>query len=288
MRKLQISKRLTNSETHSFKTYLKEVSKIPLLTSKEENDLAIKVSNGDEEAKNELVSKNLRFVISVAKKYETPNILLEDLVNEGNIGLILAADNFKPDMGFKFISYGVWWIRKMILEYMVKHSRLVRLPANQLSNLSKLDKSISELEQKNGRNIDLSELVTEYCNDFSEKDFKLLKLIKSYNVKSLDHQLNNNYEDLTLIDILPNNSEPTDLLTNNEDYKVEVNRLISTLRPKDQFILKHIYGLNNSTPLTLTEIASEFDITTEAVRKIKDKLLLKLSKKMLFLKNNIC
>ena len=159
MKQFVITSKVTNRENQSFNQYLKDISEIEVFSSKEEVICAEKASRGDKKAIDELVRRNLRFVVSVAKQYATTQNPLEDLVNEGNIGLIIAAEKFKPEMGFKFISYAVWWVRKIIMEHLSKHGRLVRLPANKINSLSKLDKQINELEQKLGRNVCIQEII---------------------------------------------------------------------------------------------------------------------------------
>ena len=157
MKQLIISNRITKRDTESFNLYLKEIYNYEILTASEEKALSIKVNNGDHLAKNKLIQHNLRFVVSVAKQYCSSTNLIEDLVNEGNIGLIIAADRFKPEMGFKFISYAVWWIQKVICEHLAKNGRMVRLPANKINDLSMLEKKISAVEQKKGRAVDIQE-----------------------------------------------------------------------------------------------------------------------------------
>src|ERR1039458_8758932 len=165
MKQLVISARTTKRDTASFNLYLREISEIKMLTPEEELICANKVVLGDKAAIEELIVKNLRFVVSVAKQYAKAENPLEDLVNEGNIGLMIAAKKFRPDMGFKFISYAVWWIRKIILEHLAKNGRIVRIPANKINDLSKLDKKINKMEQKLGRNLDTQELIKEFGKD---------------------------------------------------------------------------------------------------------------------------
>ena len=165
MKQLKISTKLTNRDIHSFNQYLKEISDIDVFTPEQEAICTEKACKGDQDAIDELVRRNLRFVVSVAKQYATPMNPLEDLVNEGNIGLMLAAQKFRPEMGFKFISYAVWWVRKIIMEHLTKNGRMVRLPANKVNSLSKLDKQIHLLEQKLGRNVSIIEVVEEFGSE---------------------------------------------------------------------------------------------------------------------------
>ena len=199
MKRLVISTKLTNRANHSFNQYLKEISAIDIFTPEEEAICTEKASRGDAEAINELVNRNLRFVVSVAKQYATAQNPLEDLVNEGNVGLIIAAEKFKPEMGFKFISYGVWWIRKVIIEHLTKNGRLVRIPANKVNNLSKLDKQINKLEQKLGRNVSVQELIDEFKSNLGGEqknnykkvisEYEFLDVLNNYKMDSLDRDI---------------------------------------------------------------------------------------------------
>ncbi len=191
---ITIHERMTSRESQSFKKYLKDVSNIPMFTTEEQQLCTEKASSGDKEAIKELIERNLRFVISVAKQYVNSNNTLEDLVNEGNIGLIIAVEHFKPEMGFKFISYAVWWIRKVILEYLAKNGRFIRLPANKINDLSKMEKNIAKLEQKLGRPADVIEIVNEFGDQINKEEAMLLKALGGFTMDSLDREISINQE----------------------------------------------------------------------------------------------
>jgi RNA polymerase primary sigma factor len=277
MKVFKITKKLTNREIASFKQYLKEVSDIPMLTPDEETILSEKAFNGDKSAADELVTRNLRFVISVAKNYATDKISLEDLVNEGNIGLIKAVGNFQPSMGYKFISFAVWSVRKAILEYISKYGKIVRLPANKINNLSKLDKMVSELEQKNKHRVDIQEVINHFGNEMTDKEFVFLDSLSSFTVDSLDREINNDEgNSSTLGELISDESEKkTDHLLNNSDVKSEIDVLLDTLKPRDKYIMQCLFGLNGKPPQTLEEVGKEVNLTREMVRQIKEKTLKK-------------
>ncbi len=284
MKQLVISTRLTNRESESFQKYLFEISQIPIFTPEEEKVCTVKAASGDKKAIQELVQRNLRFVVSVAKQYSTPINPVEDLVNEGNIGLILAAEKFKPEMGFRFISYAVWWVRKKILEHLAKDGRMIRLPNNKLSSLSKLDKKVIEMEQRLGRTIDISELIAEFDGEFDAEDIGLLGVLGSYSMDSIDREIGG--EDgsgTTLGDMLSDDSTfgPSDSLAINGDMKSEISRLLSTLKPRDKRIMIALYGLDGNAPMALKEIGDEIGISREMVRQIKEKVLKTLKAKLI-------
>jgi RNA polymerase primary sigma factor len=279
MKQLTITNRLTNRETESFKLYLKDIAEIDILTPAEESICAMKASRGDKAAKDELIRRNLRFVVSVAKQYATSNNPLEDLVNEGNIGLIIAADKFKPEMGWRFISYGVWWIRKIIYEHLSAHSRMVRLPVNKINSLSKLDKKINELEQRLGRTVDIRDVITEYGEDIIPKgleDLEDLSVLSAYSMDSLDREIGGDEGSrTTLADLIldENSYKSSDHLLVDSDFKEEIRRIIDTLKPRDKRIMVALYGLNGETPLSLKEVGDEVGVTRETIRQIKEKTL---------------
>lgn len=276
MKSLTISNLITSRENESFKKYLKEVSKIKPFTPEEEALCAVKAFNGDKKAKEELVTRNLKFVISVAKQYVTPQSPLEDLVNEGNLGLIMAAERFNPAEKVKFISYAVWWIRKVIIEHINKYNRAVRLPLNKITSLSKLDKVISEMEQKKGYKVDLHELSGELGND----EFEALEVLTTYRMDSLDRQLGGEDGDgSTLIDLLADNTfNPTDHLVTDYDHKTSVLKGLETLKERDRQIVVLLFGLDGKEPRTLQEVSDIVGMSREMVRQVKNKSLLKLSK----------
>jgi RNA polymerase primary sigma factor len=281
MRDFKIVARPTNREIDSFKQYLKNISSIDMLTREEETELAMKSSAGDEKAINELVRRNLRFVVSVAKSYASAANPLEDLVNEGNVGLIIAAKKFKPNMDAKFISYAVWWVRKVIMEYLSKHGRTVRIPANKLNSLSKLDKKFNELEQREGRIIDINEVINELSGELPNDSLEFLTLLNSYNMDSLDREIGSDDSTTTLGDLLTTDSyKDTDHLVNGNDIKNEIGKLVNTLNDKEKRIIIASYGLDGSSPMTLGEIGEEMGVTRERIRQIKDTILRKLKSKI--------
>lgn len=281
MKDFKIVARPTNREIDSFKQYLKNISTIDMLTREEETELAIKSSAGDEKAINELVRRNLRFVVSVAKSYASAANPLEDLVNEGNVGLIIAAKKFKPNMDAKFISYAVWWVRKVIMEYLSKHGRTVRIPSNKLNSLSKLDKKFNELEQREGRIIDINEVINELSDELPNDSLEFLTLLNSYSMDSLDREIGSDDSTTTLGDLLTSDSyEDTDHLVNGNDIKNEIGKLVNTLNDKEKRIIIASYGLDGSSPMTLGEIGEEMGVTRERIRQIKDIILRKLKSKI--------
>lgn len=292
MRPLQITERLTNRDDLSFKQYLKDVSMIDKFTPDEEAKCAEKASLGDEKAIDELVRRNLRFVISVAKQYANPQNRLPDLVNEGNIGLIMAVKHFKPEMGFKFISYAVWWIRKIILEHLSKHGRMVRFPANKINSLSKLSKQFNQLEQKLCRPVTIIDVIDEYgceiLNDginknLSNDDYRLLDVLNHYYMDSLDRDISGDENDgILLIDTISDNSifKPTDHDINNQDTRKELTKILEILKPRDKEVMVALFGLDGELPKTLKDVGDKMGITREMVRQIKEKSLKKLRKRL--------
>jgi len=289
MRILKIGQKLTNRESDSFKQYLKNISAIEMLTSEEEVELTKKTVLGDEEAIMELVNRNLRFVISVAKQYASANNPLADLVNEGNIGLIIAAKKFDPENTkgkngnkIKFISYAVWWVRKTIMEHLSKHGRMVRLPANKINGLSKLDKKINELEQREGRSIDIKEVIEEFGSEISPSNLELLDVLSTYSMDSLDRTIGDEDGGGTALGdlICGDGYDTTDHLINSSDLKNEVGRMLNTLKERDKRIMIALYGLDGDIPKTLAEVGSIEGITREMIRQIKEKTLKKLKIKL--------
>jgi RNA polymerase primary sigma factor len=293
MKQFVITSKVTNRENQSFNQYLKDISEIEVFSSKEEVICAEKASRGDKKAIDELVRRNLRFVVSVAKQYATTQNPLEDLVNEGNIGLIIAAEKFKPEMGFKFISYAVWWVRKIIMEHLSKHGRLVRLPANKINSLSKLDKQINELEQKLGRNVCIQEIIEEFGGDTdfdgksTQKKFKneymLLDTLNDYSMDSLDRDISGDDKGTTLAETISDDSmfksADNELLT--EDVRKQLNEVLDILKPRDRLVMVGLYGLDGCIPRTLNDIGDEIGVTREMVRQIRQKSLAILKKKLL-------
>jgi RNA polymerase primary sigma factor len=288
MRVLKISTKLTNRESDSFKQYLKDIANIEMLTPEEEIELTNRTVLGDEEAIMELSRRNLRFVVSVAKQYASANNPLQDLVNEGNIGLIKAARKFDPNSTqgksggkIKFISYAVWWVRKTIIEHLSKHGRLVRLPANKLNGLSKLDKKVNELEQREGRSIDIKEVIEEFGNDISASNLELLDVLNTYSMDSLDRQIGDEDGGTALGDLISGEGyDSTDHLVNTSDLKGSINRMLNTLSERDKYIMISLYGLDGSIPKTLAEVGVDVGVTREMIRQIKEKTLKKLQAKL--------
>lgn len=294
MKQLTITTKLTNRENQSFVQYLREVAEIKVLTPEEEIVLTKKASKGDKQAIEELVKRNLRFVVSVAKQYATPQNPLEDLVNEGNMGLIIAAERFDPSTGFKFISYAVWWIRKIIMEHLSKYGRIIRLPANKINAISKLDKQINQLEQKLGRQVSIREVVENYSidedvlqafGDFDKtaNDYELLGVLSGYSIDSLDRQVGHDKNDgITLGDTISDDTcfKENDHQLLENDLKGQINDVLNTLKPRDKQVMIALFGLDGSIPRTLKDVGDEIGVTREMVRQIREKSLGKLKKKL--------
>lgn len=289
MRNLKITTKVTNRDSNSLNQYLKSLSAIVLLTPEEEYELAKKSFNGDEKARLELVEANLRFVVSVAKHYASSNNPLSDLINEGNIGLIRAAQKFDPDninkngKKIKFISYAVWWVRKIIMEHLSNNGRMVRLPANKIGGLSKLDKKVNELEQRECRSIDIKEVIEEFGGEISDVNLEFLDVLTTYSMDSLDRQIGDEDGGSALGDLISGEGyDDTDHLVNKLDVKLEVARLLNTLKDREKRIIEAYYGLDGNLPMTLAEIGAEegINVTREMVRQIKEKSLKKLKTKL--------
>lgn len=274
MRALVITERITKRETESFKKYLHEVDGIERLTPDEEFELATLAFGGDEEARNELVRKNLRFVISVAKQYSNNKVSLEDLVNEGNIGLIEASKRFDPSTGFKFISYAVWWIRRCIMEYLTKCSRTIRIPSNQAANITKLTDIIGSLEQELERKPTYDEIKAHQPiidGDYSEKDIRFFLDLASTNTTSLDKPFGEDGEG-TLMDTIESNMfDATDGEVKREGDRLNADILVNLL-PKEmqRHVIIRFFGLDGDEPQDLRQIADRLDISRERARQIKD------------------
>lgn len=282
MRNLVITAKVTNRDNDSLKQYFREIASFERFTVEQEARCAMKASLGDEDARLELVQRNLRFVVSVAKQYETRDVALADLINEGNLGLIKASQRYKVDTGFKFISYAVWWVRKFITEYLSKNARTVRLPANKLSGLSKLNQQISTLEQKLGRNVDTEDIIQEIGEFIGDDDVKSLARLSSLSVESLDRSINEDSGNLTTLgDMLPDNDffRTSDHRVVENDAKVQIDALLNSLTEKERNILVMFFGLGGKQPLNLNEIGEVIGITRERARQIKEKALKKLQTK---------
>jgi RNA polymerase primary sigma factor len=275
MRQLKIAKQVTNRETASLDKYLQEIGRVDLVTADEEVELAKRIREGDKLALERLTKANLRFVVSVSKQYQNQGLSLPDLINEGNMGLIKAAERFDETRGFKFISYAVWWIRQSILQALAEQARIVRLPLNKIGTINRINRAFSELEQKYERPPTADELA-EYL-DCSVSDVRQ-SLVNSGRHISMDAQLIEGDESSSsLYDVLPNDSLPTpeDRLAV-ESLRNDIERSLSTLTSREGDVVRMFYGLNGKSPLTLEEIGERFDLTRERVRQIKEKAIRRL------------
>lgn len=273
MRQLKITKSITNRESRSLDKYLQEIGKEELITAEEEVELARRIKQGDQVALEKLTRANLRFVVSVAKQYQNQGLTLPDLINEGNLGLIKAAQRFDETRGFKFISYAVWWIRQSILQAIAEHSRIVRLPLNQVGSLNKLNKAFSKLEQEFEREPTEEELAT--ILDLPEEKIKDSISISGRHV-SMDAPLVSG-EESTLYDVMVNKDSPRadkDLIK--ESLQTEIERTLDTLSEREKEIIKLYFGIGMNHGLTIDEIGEKFDLTRERVRQIKEKALKRL------------
>ena len=273
MRQLKITKSITNRDSHSLEKYLQDIGKEGLITAEDEVELAKRIREGDHTALDKLVRANLRFVVSVAKQYQNQGLSLPDLINEGNLGLIKAAQKFDETRGFKFISYAVWWIRQSILQALAEQSRIVRLPLNQVGSLNKINKAFARLEQEFERTPSADEIA-------QSLDLPGEKVADSIKVSgrhvSVDAPLKEG-EDGSLLDLMVNMDSPVadrDLMR--ESLLAEINRSLATLTPKEQEVLTLFYGIGLKNSWTLDEIGDKFDLTRERVRQIKEKAIRKL------------
>jgi RNA polymerase primary sigma factor len=273
MRQLKISKQITNRESQSLDKYLQEIGKVDLLTPDEEVTLAQKIRDGDQQALERLTKANLRFVVSVAKQYQNQGLSLGDLINEGNLGLIKAAQRFDETRGFKFISYAVWWIRQSILQALAEQSRIVRLPLNRVGSLNKISKTFSELEQRFEREPSPEELA-EVLEISSSEVVDTMKISGRH--VSMDAPFVQGEEN-SLLDVLENDLEdkPDSGLVN-ESLRKEVQRALSTLTQREADVIALYFGLNGEHAMTLEEIGEKFNLTRERVRQIKEKAIRRL------------
>jgi len=274
MRQLKITQKITSRETESLDKYLSEVAKVNLITAEEEVILAKAIKAGDTVALQKMVNANLRFVVSVAKQYQNHGMSLNDLINEGNLGLIKAASRFDETRGFKFISYAVWWIRQSILQALAEHTRIVRLPLNRVGALSKVNRAFSELEQKYQR-----EPTADEVGDELEMSPEVVDQLKAHGKKqlSIDAPLTSESEAGSLYDILPNEltEEPdADLMRNS--MRGEIKRVLATLSGREADVISLFYGLSGGHTMGLGEIGERYNLTCERVRQIKEKAVKKL------------
>ena len=272
MRQLKITKSITNRESASLDKYLQEIGKEELISVEEEVELAQRIRKGDQEALERLTKANLRFVVSVAKQYQNQGLSLPDLINEGNLGLIKAAEKFDETRGFKFISYAVWWIRQSILQALAEQSRIVRLPLNQVGSLNKINKAFARFEQEHERTPSAEELATELELP-KEKVTDTLRVAGRH--ISVDAPFADG-EDNSLLDVLVNTDSPNaDRGLINESLATEVERALEILTERERDIIRYFFGIGTSE-MTLEEICEKFDLTRERVRQIKEKAIRKL------------
>ena len=272
MRQLKITKSITNRESASLDKYLQEIGKEDLITVEEEVELAQRIRKGDQEALERLTKANLRFVVSVAKQYQNQGLSLPDLINEGNLGLIKAAEKFDETRGFKFISYAVWWIRQSILQALAEQSRIVRLPLNQVGSLNKINKAFARFEQEHERVPSPEELAQELELP-REKVTDTLRVAGRH--ISVDAPFADG-EDNSLLDVLVNPDSPNaDRGLINESLATEVDRALETLTERERDIIRYFFGIGCSE-MTLEEIGEKFDLTRERVRQIKEKAIRRL------------
>lgn len=277
MRQLKITKSITNRDSQSLERYLQEIAKVDLLTAEEEVELAIRIKEGDQEALEKLTKANLRFVVSVSKQYQNQGLSLPDLINEGNLGLMKAAERFDETRGFKFISYAVWWIRQSILQALAEQSRIVRLPLNKVGSLTKINRVLSELEQEYEREPTAEEIaeVAELTKEEVENT-----LSSSSRHMSVDAPFEDG-ESSSLLDVLEDDHiEHVDhSLTYQESLKKDIERSLQTLDERQREIIKLYFGIGVKHSKSLEDIGLRFDLTRERVRQIKDKGLAILKSK---------
>jgi len=275
VRQLKITKQVTNRDTPAFEKYLQEISRTEMITSEEEIEFARLIRNGDEFALNKMVSANLRFVVSVAKQYQNQGLTLQDLVNEGNLGLIKAAKRFDETRGFKFISYAVWWIRQSILHALAVRGRMIRLPLNKIGMINKINIAAAKLEQRYEREPTTEEISIEInvdCSDIKESMKSHTKFL------SMDAPLGSDgQDDFNLYDLLGmNDSIPPDNELLKESLVIEIERTLQILGHREAQIVRMYYGLDKCVPKTVEEIGEEFDLTRERVRQLKETAIRRL------------
>ncbi len=274
MRQLKIAKQVTNRETASLDKYLQEIGRVDLISAQEEVELAQKIKQGDDNALDRLVKANLRFVVSVSKQYQNQGLTLPDLINEGNLGLIKAAQRFDETRGFKFISYAVWWIRQSILQALAEQSRIVRLPLNKIGSINKINKTFSILEQKYGRPPTHEEIAEEL--DVTLNEVKQSMKIGSRHV-SMDAPLGEESDSSSMYEVMTSDDNPRpdkELMV--DSLRTEISRSLSTLTMREADVLKLYFGLEKNHQHTLEEIGEKFDLTRERVRQIKEKAIRRL------------
>ena len=275
MRQLKIAKQVTNRETASLDKYLLEIGRVDLITAEEEVELARRIREGDQAALDRLTKANLRFVVSVSKQYQNQGLSLPDLINEGNLGLIKAAQRFDETRGFKFISYAVWWIRQSILQALAEQARIVRLPLNKIGTINKINRAFSELEQRFERPPSAEEMA-EFL-DITPDEVRQ-SLANSGRHTSMDAPLKDGDESSSsMLDVMENEDLPgpeSELIK--DSLRKEIERSLSTLTHREGDVVRLYYGLNGKAPMTLEEIGTQFDLTRERVRQIKEKAIRRL------------
>ena len=274
MRQLKISQTITTRESQSLEKYFQDVNRIDMITAEEESELSIRIQAGDPVALDKMVRANLRFVVSVAKQYQNRNLTLNDLINEGNIGLIRAAEKFDHTRGFKFISYAVWWIRQSIMQAIAENSRMVRLPLNRVSTLNRIKRASAEMQQGLHR-----EPTNEELAEIMEMDASEVKKTLEGNMRQLSMDAPfSSAEDGSLLDVLKDeNIEETDRAVDYMDsLAYEARRSLDTLKPKDRNILKMFFGIGRENAMSLEQISDELGLTRERVRQLKEKSLREL------------
>lgn len=272
MRQLKISKSITNRESASLEKYLQEIGHQDLLTADEEVELAQQIKKGDRKALERLTKANLRFVVSVAKQYQNKGLSLPDLINEGNLGLIKAAERYDETRGFKFISYAVWWIRQSILQAIAEQSRIVRLPLNQVGSVNRIARELNKFEQENERKPSVEEMADRI--DLPEEKIAEAMKINTHHV-SMDAPFADG-EDNSLLDFLPNTDSPsTDNVLDQESLRTEIGRVLDVLNDREQKVIKAFFGIGIQE-MTLEEIGDKYNLTRERVRQIKEKAIRRL------------
>ncbi len=272
MRQLKISKSITNRESASLEKYLQEIGHQDLLTADEEVELAQQIRKGDRKALERLTKANLRFVVSVAKQYQNKGLSLPDLINEGNLGLIKAAERYDETRGFKFISYAVWWIRQSILQAIAEQSRIVRLPLNQVGSVNRIARELNKFEQENERKPSVEEMADRI--DLPEEKIAEAMKINTHHV-SMDAPFADG-EDNSLLDFLPNTDSPsTDNILDQESLRTEIGRVLDVLNDREQKVIKAFFGIGMQE-MTLEEIGDKYNLTRERVRQIKEKAIRRL------------
>ena len=277
MRQLKITTKITSRDSISLDKYLNEISKINVLSAPEEVELAQRIKQGDQDALEKLTSANLRFVVSVAKQYQNNGLSLSDLINEGNVGLIKAAKRFDETKGFKFISYAVWWIRQSIIQAIVEYSRMVRVPVNKMSKLTRVMEAYTSFVQKFEREPSSEELAA--ACDLKESELRTIwNGRKRY--ASFDAPMGGDDMELTMLDMMPNEEDAPDLKLMEESLDIELKSGLSSLSPREYEILSSFFGINGKRAHTLDEIAEMYGLTRERVRQIRERALRRLRRKI--------